>query len=83
MREQSDLLDHVADAPAERRDVLGHHVHAVDQDLAAGRIDEAVDHLQRRRLAAARRADEDADLARRDRQRKVVDGAVESPSRLP
>ena len=42
--------------------------------MSPGRqLDEPVDELHRRRLAAAGRADEAADLARRDRHREVVD----------
>ena len=50
-------------------------VDAVDEDPAGRRLDEPVDHLERRRLAAAGRPDEAADLAGRDHQRQVVDGA--------
>ena len=47
---------------------------AGDDDVARGRALEAGDHAQRRRLAAARRAEQADDLARRDRQIDVVDG---------
>src|SRR3546814_3775604 len=55
----------IADGAAEldRIDHVG--VAAVDIHLAACRFDQAVDHLHRRRLAAARGAEQDADLARR------------------
>ena len=44
-------------------DVARRDVDAVDEDPAAGRLDEPVDHLEAGRLAAAGRPDEDADLA--------------------
>ena len=70
--EQPDLLDHVPDAAAQRDRVDVGDVVAVEEDAAARRLDEAVDHLQRRRLAASRRADEHADLAFRDLERQVA-----------
>jgi hypothetical protein len=75
VREQADLLDDVADAPAQLRQLARAGIHAVDQDPPGRRLDEPVDHLQRRRLAAPRRSDEHADLARRDVQGEIVDGA--------
>ena len=63
VREQPRLLDHVADAPAQRRRVLLLDVPAVQQDPPAGRIDQPVDHAQRGGLAAAARADQDHGLA--------------------
>ena len=75
VREQPDLLDDVADAPPQLDDVALGDVLAVDEDLAARRLDEPVDHLQARRLAAAGRPDEDADLAGGHGQAEVVDGA--------
>src|SRR4029079_8557405 len=63
MREEADLLDDVADAPPELRQLAGPGVDPVDEDPALGRLDEPVHHLERRRLAASRRAPEDADLA--------------------
>ena len=44
-----------------------------NEDLAAGRLDEPVDHLEAGRLAAAGRADQDADLARRNLEAEIVD----------
>ncbi len=64
VREQPDLLDDVADPPPQLDRGQGGHVLAVDGDPAARRLDQAVDHLHRRRLAAAGRPDQDADLAR-------------------
>ena len=47
---------------------------AADRDRAVRDLLEARDHPQRRRLAAARRADEDEELAVADVEREVVDG---------
>ena len=47
---------------------------AGQQDLALGRLLEAGDHPQRRRLAAARRAEQAGERAVRDPQRHPVDG---------
>ena len=46
---------------------------AVDADRAGGRVVEAGDELRQRRLAGAGRADERDGLARRDRERHVVE----------
>src|SRR5207248_7969285 len=54
---------------------------AVDADVAARELDQPVDELERGCLAAARRADEHADLARRDGERQVVDGLL-GPARV-
>src|SRR5690606_39239073 len=62
VREQADLLDDVADAAAERDRIDRRRITAVDGDRARTRLDETVDHLQRGGLAAARGAEEDADL---------------------
>src|SRR4029079_11602989 len=73
VREEADLLDHGADLAPEpcRLDVT--HGPLADQDVAAGQLDGAVDQAHRCRLAAAGGADQDADLARGDGQREVVD----------
>ena len=47
---------------------------AADRDRAVRDLLEPGDHAQRRRLAAARRADEDEELAVRDVEREVLDG---------
>ena len=73
VREQADLLDHVADAPAQLDRVDVGHVLAVEEDAPAGRLDEPVDHLHGGRLAAARRPDEHAQLALADLEAEVVD----------
>jgi hypothetical protein len=54
--------------------VLLQDVVAVDEDLPLGGLDETIDHLHRRRLAAARRADEHDRLAIGDVHREVRDG---------
>ena len=73
VREQADLLDHVADLAPQLDDGQIADAAAVDADLAGVERDQAVHHLQRRCLAAARRADENAERAGRDLQRQVVD----------
>ena len=62
VREQATLLDDVADAAAQLDRVELEDVGAVDEDPPTRGLDEAVDHAQRRGLAAARRADQDAEL---------------------
>jgi len=73
VREQAGLLNDVADPPPQLgrprlRDVL-----AVQQDPALGRVNEPVDHPQRRGLAAAAGPDQDHGLAVRDLQVQPVD----------
>ena len=60
--EQATLLNDVADAAAQLDRVELEDVGVVDEDPPTRRLDEAVDHAQRRGLPAARRADQDADL---------------------
>ena len=72
--EQPDLLDDVADAAAQLDRVDGGDVLAVDEDAPGGRLDQPVDHLQRRRLAAARRSHQHHELAARDVEVELVDG---------
>ena len=78
VREEPDLLDDVADAAAQLDRVGGGDVLAVDLDGAGRRLDEAVDHLQRGRLAAARRADQHHHLAGEHLEVEVLhrDGVV-------
>ena len=73
VRKEPDLLDHVADAAAQLDRRQAHDVLAADGDAPARRLDEPVHHLHAGRLAAAGRADQDADLAGRDGQAQVVD----------
>ena len=61
--EQADVLDHVADVAPQLHRVGLHDVPPGHDDAPAGQVDEAVDHPQGGRLAAARGADEHADLA--------------------
>ena len=66
--EQVVLLQHVADLagrPGDRR--------AVDQHGAVGRLEDAGDQRQQRALAAAALADDGDELARRDRERDVLE----------
>ena len=70
--------------PIRRRSSTGStcgDVLVVEEDAAAGRLDEPVDHLQGGRLAAARRPDEHADLALGDLEAELAhgDGAVRVP----
>src|SRR5262249_26026297 len=72
VREETDLLDHVADlAPQLDRGQVA-DASAVDPDVALVEGDEAVHHLQCSRLAAARRPDADAEGSRGDRQRELA-----------
>ncbi len=52
VREEPGLLDHVTHAPAQLDRVGVGDVVAVEEDPSRRRLDEPVDHLQRRRLAA-------------------------------
>ena len=74
VREEPDLLDHVADLAPQVVDVAVAHAAAADEDVAAGDVDHPVDHPHRGGLAAAGRADEHADLAGGDGQGEAVDG---------
>ena len=75
IRVERERLRHVAglalDALALRADVA-----AGDDGTAAGRLKEPAQHLDRRRLAGAVRAEKAEDLAARDAQRERVDRAV-------
>ena len=53
VREEADLLDHVADVAAKLRRVERSHAGVVEQDVALVDVDEPVHHLHRGRLAAA------------------------------
>jgi hypothetical protein len=79
VREQAGTLDDVADVPAQLVRVLAGDVLLTDQDPTLGRLDQPVDHLHRRGLAAPRRSDEHHDLAGRDGHRDVVDGRIPLP----
>ena len=71
MRVERVGLEHHRDAALLRGEVVHHDV--VDQDLAGIRVLEARDEAQQGRLPAARRADEDDELARPDRQVDAAD----------
>ncbi|GAA1616801.1 hypothetical protein GCM10009733_011370 [Nonomuraea maheshkhaliensis] len=73
MGEEADLLDGVADVPAQLVGVEAEHVLAADADLAGGRLDQPVDHLHGGRLAAAGRADQHDELSCGDVEGDVVD----------
>ena len=72
MREEASCLDDVADVAAQFVAVHLRDVVAVDDDAAGCGLDEPVDHLQRRRFAAPRRADEHDCLAGGDFKREMV-----------
>ena len=74
MGEEPGLLNHVAHVPAELDGIGVGHVVPVEEDPARGGLDEPVDHLQGRRLAATRGAHEDADLVARNLERELAHG---------
>src|SRR4029077_7859529 len=73
VRKEARALDDVAHLQTQLRGVDSMSVLAVDQDPARVWLDEPIDHPQRRRLAAARRPDQDTCLAVGDVKRKVGD----------
>ena len=72
VREQRIGLEHQVDRALVGRHVG--HVGAVDQDSPAGRVLEAREHPQQRRLAAAGAAEDREQFALLDLERNVVDG---------
>ena len=54
MRKQTDLLDHIANVPAQFYRIDLRNVLAIDDDLAFRWVNQAVDHAHCRGLAAAR-----------------------------
>ena len=74
VREQANLLDHVANVAAQGDGVHPAGVFAVDQDRPAARRNEAVNHLQGGGLPAAGRAEQDAHFPFGHVQVDVVDG---------
>lgn len=72
--EQPHLLDDVADTAPQLDGVEGGYVLAVEEDAAAGGLDEPVDHLHRRGLAAPRRPDERDEFTLGDLEGEVVHG---------
>ena len=71
--EQPDLLDDVADPAAQLDRVDVGDVLAVELDPPRRRLDQPVDHLQRRRLAAPGRPDERDELAARHVEVELLD----------
>ena len=69
------LQDH-GDLPAERRQPVLAHVHAVDEDPASGRVVEARKQAEQGRLAGACRADDRHRLARLDAKAHVAQDRV-------
>ena len=61
VREQREILEHHAEPALAGLEVVDHGV--ADDDLADGRRLQPGDHVERRRLAAAGRADHDQELA--------------------
>jgi hypothetical protein len=78
VRQQPEVLEHHADpVPAQLPELGGGHlpyVLATDGDLARRRLDEPREAADQCRLAAARQAHDDEDLARPDFERDVPDG---------
>ena len=66
------VLEHHGDVAVARRQMVDHPV--ADADVAAGDVLEARDHAQRRRLAAAGRADQRHELLVGDLEIDVLDG---------
>ena len=74
VRKEPDLLEAIADAPAQQRRGLGADVATADPDRAAVGLDQAVHHLEGRGLPAARAAHQHEQLAAAGAQRQPVDG---------
>ena len=79
MREQADLLNGVADVAAQLGGGAVLHALAVDEDVALGDVDHAVDHAHGGGLAAAGGADQHADLAGGQLEREVLHGGLVRP----
>ena len=76
MREQSDLLDHIADMAPELDRFAVRDIAAADEDAPGCRLDQPVHHPHRRSFAATGRADQHANLPRLDRQVEAIDGRL-------
>lgn len=63
VREQADLLDHIADGAFERNAVQFGRVATIDSDGAGRRRDQSVDHFQRRGFATTRGPEQYANLS--------------------
>ncbi len=68
MREQTDFLNHVTDAPAQPNRIPFERAFALDPNLARRRIDETVDQFHRRGLARAAAPEKNQSLAAPDGQ---------------
>jgi hypothetical protein len=73
VREEADILKDVPDAAAQPDAVPGPRIPPLHHDDPGGRQQEPVDQLQQRRLARAAAADQSDDLARLNRQPKVLE----------
>ena len=76
MREEADLLEHIADAPAQGGGIDRGDVGAEGPDGAGGRIDQTVDGLQQGGLARPGFADDDDELAGPNVERDVANGVA-------
>src|SRR5262249_30066559 len=66
-------LYRIADAPAQQMSRLAAGIRAIEQHAAGGRLDQAGDHAQQRRLARARGADDHGDRVALDIERDRID----------
>jgi hypothetical protein len=66
VREEPDVLDDVAHAPAQPYRIFPRHVHAVDVDPSTSGLDQPIDDLHGRGLAGSRRPYEHDELAAPD-----------------
>ena len=73
MRKKSAVLQNVANTPPKIDGVPVRRRFADDENLARGRLDKAIDKLERGGLAAARLAEQDEDLAFMDRQIETLE----------
>jgi hypothetical protein len=76
VREEAGLLDDVADAAAELDRIGGAGGEAADANLSGGWHDEAVDHAEQRRLAAAAAAENRSDCAVRECEIDIAEDLV-------
>ena len=76
VREEADLLDGVADVAPQLGRLALFDAATVEQDVAVGDVDHAVDHPHGGRLATAGGTDQHADLAGRQLERQAVDSGL-------
>ena len=74
MREETDGLDHVADAAPQRLRIAFKRVASADFDRTGSGFDQAIDRAQKRTLSASRRTQEHDQRAGFDVEAHVVDG---------